>query len=84
MSVEGLDDLGKVRKGTCEPIDLIDQDRIDPSGIDVGKQALESGAFHGAAGIGAIIISRLDHGRAQIDPEAVGQVFDVKNADVEI
>ena len=38
--LEPLDELCKVGEGTGQPVDLVDHDLLDETGIDVGEQAL--------------------------------------------
>ncbi len=63
-------------KGEQTVAELASRFGVHPTMIHQWKKALLDGASE--------IFQRGRNGRAQIDPEAVGQVFDVKNADVEI
>ncbi len=38
--LEPLDELCKIGEGTGQPVDLVDHDLLDETGIDVGEQAL--------------------------------------------
>src|SRR6266581_3209842 len=53
--VEDLDDLGKIGQRAGQPVDLVDDNNIDPPGRDVGKQPLQSGPIHRGAGEPAVI-----------------------------
>src|SRR6516165_7258887 len=39
-------DLGKIGKRAGQPVDLVDDDDVDPLRRDIGEQALQSGAIH--------------------------------------
>ncbi len=60
VGVEHLDDLGEVGERAGQAVDLVDHHRIDLAGVDIGEQALQGGAFHRAARIGAVVIGGLD------------------------
>jgi hypothetical protein len=49
MGIERLDQLGEVRQRAGQPIDLIDDDDVDPPGLDIDEQVLERQANHRAA-----------------------------------
>ena len=55
--IEDLDDLDKIGKRAGQPVDLVDDDGIDPTRRDVGEQPLQSGAIDRRAGEPAVIIS---------------------------
>ncbi len=57
MPLENLDDLGEVRERAGQPVDLVDDDIIDPPGLDVLEQALERRALEGAAGDPAVVVA---------------------------
>src|SRR5215472_6807517 len=55
--VEDLDDLRKIGERAGQPVDLVDDDRIDPTRCDVGEQPLQSRPIHRRAGEPAIVIT---------------------------
>ena len=69
--VEDLDDLGKIGQRAGQPVDLVDDNNIDPPGRDVGKQPLQSGPIHRGAGEPAVIITG-----GQADPAFVPLAVD--------
>ena len=69
--VENLDDLGKISQRAGQPVDLVDDDRIDPTRRDVGEQPLQSGPIHRGTGEPAVVISR-----AQAHPALVSLARD--------
>jgi hypothetical protein len=58
--IEGLDDLGKVCQAASKAVYLIDNDRVDLSGLDVRQQAFECGAFYGATRVSAIVVVSIE------------------------
>src|SRR5262249_8487165 len=54
---EDFDDLGKISQRAGEPVDLVDNDRIDPTRRNVGEQPLQSRPIHRRAGEPAVIIA---------------------------
>ena len=54
--VEELDQPGKIGERAGQPVDLVDDDDVDPAGSDIVKQALQRGAFEIATGEPAIVI----------------------------
>ena len=66
MGVEDVDDLGKVGKRACQPVDFVDDDDFDLAGLDVGKQPLKGGTLHRPAGETAIVIEIRDCGPARV------------------
>jgi len=56
LGVEGLDQLGEVGKRAGQPVDLVDDNDVDPSGIDIPQQLLKGRAVQVAARIGGIVI----------------------------
>jgi hypothetical protein len=57
MDVEQLHQLGKIRQGAGEPIDLADDNNIHLPRPDVGEQALQIGTVEGTSGDPAIVIA---------------------------
>jgi hypothetical protein len=57
VGVECLDQLGEVGERTGQPIDLIDDDNVDPSGLDIDEQFLQSRSIHRTAGKTAIVVT---------------------------
>ena len=55
--IEDLDDLGKIIQRAGQPVDLVDDDRIDATRRDVGEQPLQSRPIRRRAGKSAVIIS---------------------------
>ena len=51
-----LDQLGEVGERTGQPIDLIDDDHVDPSGLNIGQQFLQRRPVHRPAGIAAVVV----------------------------
>src|SRR6516165_6667068 len=56
--VEDLDDLGEIGERAGQPVDFVDDDRVDPPRGDIGKQPLQRGPIQRGAGEPAIVISR--------------------------
>jgi len=61
--IEDLDDLGKIGERAGQPVDLVDNDGVDPPRREVSQQLLQSRPIHRRAGEPAVIISR-----AQTEP----------------
>ena len=57
MGVERLDQLGEVGERSGQPIDLINDDDVDPSGLNIDEQFLQSRPIHRAAGKSAIVVT---------------------------
>jgi hypothetical protein len=55
--IEDLDDLGKISQRAGEPVDLVDNDRIDPTRRDVREQPLQRRPVHRRAGKPAVVIT---------------------------
>ena len=55
--LEDRDDAGEVGERPGQPVDLVDQDRVDPAGADVLEQPVQGRAVHRAAGEAAIVIA---------------------------
>ena len=54
--VERLDQLGEVEQRAGQPVDLVDDDDVDPAGGDIGQQPLQGRALERAARQAAIVI----------------------------
>src|SRR5580704_676915 len=59
LGIEDLDDLGKIGERAGQPVDLVDDHRVDAPRRDVLKQPLQSRPVHRRAGEPAVIISRV-------------------------
>ena len=57
LGVEKLDQPGKIGERAGQPVDLVDDDDVDPAGPDIGKQALQRRPVHIAAREPAIVIA---------------------------
>ena len=57
VAVEDLDHPREIHQGAGQTVDLVDDDHIDGSCLDVGKQLLQGRALHRPARDAAIIIS---------------------------
>ena len=57
MLVEHLDQLGEVGERAGQPIDLIDDDHVDPSRLHVNEQLLERRPIHRPAGEAAVVVT---------------------------
>ena len=66
LGIKDLDDLGEVCQRPRQPIDLVDDDDFDFAGANVFEQALQRGALHRAAGIGAVVVARGESGPALV------------------
>src|ERR1700733_3584563 len=60
MGVEELDQLGEVGERAGQPVDLVDNDHVDPVSANVIKELLERWPVHRAAGIAAVVIAGAD------------------------
>jgi len=49
LCVKDLDQPGKVGERPRQPVDLVDDDNVDPAGPDVGEEALQRRPLHIAA-----------------------------------
>jgi hypothetical protein len=72
LCVEQFDQLDEVGERACQPVDLVDDDHVDPSRSNIVEQFLEGGSVHGAAGVAAIVIAVADQ-----PPAFVGLALDV-------
>src|SRR2546430_14288638 len=54
--IEDLDDLGKIGERAGQPVDLVDNDGVDPPRREVSQQLLQSRPIHRGAGEPAVII----------------------------
>ena len=50
-------DLGEVHQAAAEPVHLVDDDTVDPTGLHVGHQALDGRALHVGPGESAVIVT---------------------------
>ena len=57
MGVEQLDQLGEVGERAGQPVDLVDNDHIDPASANIVQQPLEGWPLHRAAGIAAVVVA---------------------------
>ena len=57
MPVEHLDQLGEVGERPGQPIDLIDDDYVDPPSLDIGEQLLQRRPIHRPAGEAAVVVA---------------------------
>ena len=52
--------LAKSISERLKPVDLVDHDHVDPSGLDVGEQPLQRRALQRAAGEAAVVVAVRD------------------------
>jgi len=64
LSVEDLDQPGKIGERAGQPVDLVDDHDVDPAASDVGEQPLQRRALHIAAREPAIVIMGSCHNPA--------------------
>jgi hypothetical protein len=50
LGVEEFDQPGKIGERAGEPVNLVDDDDVDPAGPDIGEQILQRRPLHIAAG----------------------------------
>src|SRR6516225_2453411 len=55
--IEDLDDLGKIGKRAGQPVDLVDDDDVDPPRRDIGEQTLQGRPIHCRAGEAAVVVT---------------------------
>src|ERR1700732_3227896 len=60
LCVEDLDQPRKIGERLCQPVDLVDDEDVDPAGPDIGEQALQRRPLHIAAREPAIGICPAD------------------------
>ena len=60
MCVEQFDQLGEVGERARQPVDLVDDDHVDPVSANVVEQPLERRPLHRAAGIAAVVVKSPD------------------------
>ena len=60
MGVEQFDQLGEVGQRAGQPVDLVDNDHVDPVSANVVQQPPEGWPVHRAAGIAAVVIAGPD------------------------
>jgi hypothetical protein len=73
MGIELLDQLGEVGEGAGQPIDLVDDDHVDPSRRHVDEQLLQGRPVHRAPGEAAVVIAISDQ-----SPGFMRLAFDVR------
>ena len=57
MGIECLDQLGEVGERAGQPIDLVDDDHVDPSRLHIDEQLLERRPIQRAAGEAAVVVT---------------------------
>src|SRR5205085_399344 len=57
LGIEKLDEPGKIGERPRQPVDLVDNDNVEPAGPDIGEQLLQRRPLHGATREPAIIIA---------------------------
>ena len=57
MGIKCLDQLGEVGERAGQPIDLIDDDHVDPSRLQVDEQLLQRWPIHRPAGEAAVVVT---------------------------
>ena len=67
--------LGEIGERAGQPVDLVDDEDVDPPGLDVGKQALQRRALQGGARDAAIVVTG-----GQRDPPLVLLAGDIGRA----
>src|SRR5829696_6641495 len=70
--IEQLDQLGKVGKRAGQAIDLVDDDHVDRSGLNVREEPLQGRAVHRPARDAAVVVSGRDQG-----PALMGLALDI-------
>jgi hypothetical protein len=58
VPVEHLDQLREVGQRAAEAVDLVDNEHVDQTVLDVLQQSLQAGALQRAAGDAAVVIGR--------------------------
>ena len=66
LSIKNLHKPGKIRQRPGQPVDLVDDDRVDPPDLDIGEQALQRRALQGGAGDTAIVVTGGQHDPALV------------------
>jgi hypothetical protein len=56
MRVEQFDQLGEVGERAGQPVDLVDNDHVDPVSANIVQQPLEGWPVHRAAGVAAVVV----------------------------
>src|SRR6266446_6867882 len=57
LCVEDLDQPGKIGERARQPVDLVDDDDVDPASLDVGKQLLQCRPLHVATREPAVVVA---------------------------
>ena len=60
MGVEQLDQLGEIGERAGQPVDLVDDDDVDPALPDVVQQGLQGGTVERAAREAAIVVAAVE------------------------
>ena len=66
FSIKNLHKPGKIRQRPGQPVDLVDDDDVDPPNLDIGEQALQRRALQGGAGDAAIVVKGGQHDPALV------------------
>src|SRR3984957_15742800 len=56
MRIEEFDQLGEVGERAGQPVDLVDDDHIDPVSANIVQQPLEGWPLHRTAGVAAVVV----------------------------
>ena len=72
MRIEQFDQLGEVGERARQPVDLVDDDHIDPASADVIKDFLERRPLHRAARVATVVVASADE-----LPALVGLALDI-------
>src|SRR5207302_9161372 len=57
LSIEDFDQPGKIGERAGQPVDLVDDDDIDPASLDVGEQLLQCRPLHVATREPAVVVA---------------------------
>ena len=72
MGVEDVDDFGEICQRPGQPVDLVDNDDLNPAGLDVLQKPLEGRPLHGAARQASVVIHV-----SKRDPSGVALAHDI-------
>src|ERR1700733_5742349 len=56
MRIEEFDQLGEVGERAGQPVDLVDDDHVDPASANIVQQLLEGWPLHRAAGVATVVV----------------------------